>query len=64
MQVEILEHTDINALQDDINAFIEEIQWDENVDQINEIIDIKYVMTYNQAEKELFYSAMILYKSI
>jgi len=64
MQVEILESYDPAKLQNHINDWINDFAYDDNIIPLLEIVDIKYVSFYNPAEKEINYSAMILYKSI
>jgi hypothetical protein len=64
MQVEILADSLPVNLQKQINDWLEEQQWDENLEPFIEIIDIKYVTCYDHLEKDMIFSAMILYKSI
>lgn len=63
MQVEILTEANPDSLQKEINKWIEIQCFDENIDYIVEIIDIKYVTCYDHLEKDMIFSAMILYKS-
>jgi len=57
MNVEIFESYDSETLQKAITCWL-----DENDFTITNVIDIKYVMCYDPREKEMLYSAFIMYK--